>query len=274
MNYLYSILFYVFSWTYLFAGTAIISDFDDTIKRSNIPNHGSRMVGNSALFAKLYYDMPVLLREMNKESSGTYIISASPKLIKPLIKSSLKSFKIEYMDVFTRGVCDLISVWPCKTPKDPISNDIKISYKIEKIESVLKTEGTDGLILLGDNVEADHKVYMLAAKRNPGKVKAIYIRKVKEEKLPKGINGFYTAFGVATKEYEAKRLDYTQVKEVANQIIDLPMDEMYRIIAYYGSCPTDLSKFPKSKRSGIEDLANQVNNKVITHCLERKALNE
>jgi phosphatidate phosphatase APP1 len=259
------------SGTYAGSSIAIISDFDDTIKRSNIPNHGQRMIGNSVLFQKLYIDMPVLLREMQSDSEGLYIISASPKIIKPLIKASLKKSDLIYADIFTRGYCDLFTSWPCKMPRNPSSPDVKIRYKISKIESVLNSQNTNGLILLGDNVEADHVVYGLVAKRNPGKVKDIYIRKVEEEALPAGIKGFYTAFGIAVNEYQSGRMNYQQVFAVANTILDTPEDEMYRIIAYYGTCPTELNKYAKSTRAGIEELEIQVKAKLITYCQNRKS---
>ncbi len=50
-----------------FAGFQIISDFDDTIKRSNIPDGGARTVLNAPLFYKAYRGMPTLFQNLENE---------------------------------------------------------------------------------------------------------------------------------------------------------------------------------------------------------------
>ena len=154
-----------------FAGVKIISDFDDTIKRSNIVNGGLRTIYTAALYKKSFIGMPELLQEMNTTADGVYILSASPTILRPIIRKTLTYYEIPHLEIFTRKL------------KDIGTEEKKMNYKISKIESVLNKGTDDELILLGDNVEVDHKIYLEVAKRNPGKVSEIYIRKSYKMKM-------------------------------------------------------------------------------------------
>jgi phosphatidate phosphatase APP1 len=203
ISFLVSILF-TFN---LYADYRIISDFDDTIKRSNIVNGGKRTLTNAFLFHKVYRGIPTLYREMEKGSNGLYVLSASPTVVKPFIESSLKDFKIPHKEVFTRLFWEFYG------------EERKISYKIKRIERVLNLSD-DSLILLGDNVEADHTLYMEVSDKYPGRVEQIYIRNVLGEDLPRGIFGFYTPYEVASNEYLAGRFKIEDVQKVAKVILN------------------------------------------------------
>lgn len=255
-----------------FAGTQIITDFDDTIKRSNIPDHGARTVFNVPLFAKAYTAMPTLLQEMEKNSNGLYVISASPNLIRSMIKLTMYSYNIPYKDIFTRDLCEIFSSKVCRSMgqsnSGQSSDALKIKYKVSKIEGVINKNPEDKLILLGDNVEADHKVYLKVADQNPGKVTQIYIRKVKNEKLPSTVVGFYTAFEVAATEYSKERLSYGQVEDVAKDI--LSVRKKYRLIPKYAHCPIKREQFTPVLNDELKALESKVQNKVIEYCKKRQ----
>jgi hypothetical protein len=247
------ILFTLFLSTTSFSKVRIVSDFDDTIKRSNIVDGGYRTVGNASLAFKPYYDIPPLYIEMEKESNGLYVLSASPSIIKPLIKWTLKSYEFPYVDVFTRSWYEIGS------------ERRKIKYKVNRIESVLKGN-SDKLILLGDNIEADHNVYMKVAKRNPGRISEIYIRKVIQENLPEGIIGFFSAFEIAAHEYSKGRLNYKQVEKVAKVILNTEQEDLYRIIPYYGECPTLFNEFNLPLTITLAQLESKVMTKITEYC--------
>jgi hypothetical protein len=255
-----------------FAGTQIITDFDDTIKRSNIPDHGARTVFNVPLFAKAYTAMPTLLQEMEKNSNGLYVISASPNLIRSMIKLTMYTYSIPYKDIFTRDLCEIFSSKVCssigESNSGQSSEDLKINYKVGKIEGVINQNPEDKLILLGDNVEADHKVYLKVADKNPGKVTQIYIRKVKDEKLPSTVVGFYTAFEIAATEYSKDRLSYGQVEDVAKDV--LRGRKMYRLIPNYAHCPTKREQFTPVLNEELKTLETKVQSKVIEYCKKRQ----
>lgn len=266
------LLAYLLFITNALAGTQIITDFDDTIKRSNIPNHGLRTVLNVPLFAKAYTAMPELLKEMEQNSNGLYVISASPRIIRGAIKMTMFTYGIPYKDIFTRNLCEIFSNKVCERilndKETQTSESLKIKYKVSKIEGVLNDNPQDNLILLGDNVEADHKVYLKVVDRNPGRVSQIYIRKVKDDVLPSSVIGFFTAFEVAAAEYHENRLGYGQVEEVGNRI--LANKTMYRLIPNYAFCPTKSEYFTPVLNEELKDLEAKVQAKVINYCKKRQ----
>ena len=234
----------------------IISDFDDTIKRSNIVDRSIRTLGNSLLSYKPYYDIPSLYIEMEKLSNGLYVLSASPTALRPLIKWTLKSYNIPYQDIFTRRLSEIGS------------DERKINYKINRIESVLKSN-SDKVILLGDNVEADHLIYMKIDEKNPGRVAQIYIRRVIPGRLPFGVVGFFSAYEIAAHEYSAGRLSLAQVKKVARVILNTSQEEFYKIIPYYGICPRDIREFNLPVSSSLVYIEVAIVTKIIQYCAER-----
>jgi hypothetical protein len=253
--------FYLICTNNTFASFTIISDFDDTIKRSNIVDSGKRTLGNAFLFHKVYRGIPTLYRAMEKESNGLYVLSASPSIVKPFIKSSLKDFKIPNKDVFTRYFWELYG------------EERKIEYKINEIENVLSYSGDD-VVLLGDNVEADHILYSTISNRNPGRVAQIYIRKVLNQNIPEDIFGFYTPYEVAANEYYSGRLSFEAVERVARTVMDTSTKNFYQVIPYYAHCPLNSDEFPLIQSGELDDLSQRVFSRVSNYCSQREVILE
>lgn len=238
-------------------GFRIVSDFDDTIKRSHIPNMGIRTFGRAFLFGKVFNGIPELYQVFNERHNGVYVLSASPNIVNPIIKSSLKYFDIPYEEVFTRSLSEIGT------------NAKKIEYKKSRILGVI--EGNeDKLILLGDDVEADHQIYKMIETEAPGRVAQIYIRRVKNIELPNDVVGFYSSFEIAANEYFKGRMALEDVTEIANIILDTPSDEMRRIIPYYSYCPTKPEEFSPVKNPELYELELLVQIKITEHCLGPK----
>ncbi|MBT4792374.1 MAG: DUF2183 domain-containing protein [Halobacteriovoraceae bacterium] len=237
-------------------GVTIVSDFDDTIKRSNIPAGGLVMTGNSVLYKKAYRGIPTLYKAMEENATDLYVLSASPSAIKPFIKCTLAEYGIPYRRIFTRPVSALFS------------ESKKMKYKINRIESVMSDE--DQLLLLGDNVEVDHDIYKTIKAKHPGKVADIYIRMVLNKDIPADIVKFYTAFEIAANEYQKNRLTMEQVQDVASAILDTREEKMYQLIPAYASCPTEVAQFTQVKVHELKDVASKVFEKVVTYCKDRK----
>ena len=76
------------------AGIQIVSDFDDTIKRSHIGTSKTEMVLAVGQYRKAYTAMPELYIEMVQNievtggSAGIYVLSASPNVVRPAIIST------------------------------------------------------------------------------------------------------------------------------------------------------------------------------------------
>ncbi len=245
-------------------GIRIVSDFDDTLKRSNIPDAGLRTVRDAGQWIKAYTGMPELYTSMELYSNGLYILSASPTFpLKPFIKSTMNYYDIPYMDIFTRSLSD-------------IGGDRKEKYKIRMIESVLQENEDDELILLGDDVEVDPQIYKKVEARNPDRVAQIYIRRVLNKELPEGIIGFHSAFEIAANEYEEDRLDYEDVQQVANAILNTSegytifgknfFNRMDRVIPEYGHCPKTVGEFNAVESENLAELEMKVQSKIIKYC--------
>jgi len=233
---------------------SIISDFDDTIKRSNIPDMGERTVGNSILWEKAYYGMPELFDALDVETNGLYILSASPLLIKPLIYKFLSHYDFHYKKVFTRNF---------------FATEDKEEYKKDRIYKVIKESG-DKVILFGDDVEVDHDIYAEIAANKPESVEQIYIHTVANDKtIPTGVFKYFTAFEVAVNEYQNKRLNLNQVEQIADVVVNTPIDQMYRLIPNYAYCPKDQSDFSHTTPPELITLKEKVEEKIISYCSER-----
>ena len=250
----------------------VISDFDDTIKRSHIAadnegfvdtvDGGARTFGRAFLFTKIFNGIPELYqafvknyKDVSRDGIGLYVLSASPnKPTRKIIQASLYFAGIPYEELFTRDFSEL---------------GHKIEYKIENIESVMKGN-SDKLILIGDDVEADPDVYKSIESKHKERVEAIYIRKIKNRKLAKGIIGFYSAFEVAAREYSKKRINLVQVEEVATAILDTEADDMRRVIPYYAHCPKEMKEFTPVLDPELFELEFLVQIKITEHCRTRE----
>lgn len=236
------------------ANISIISDFDDTIKRSNIPDMGERTVGNSILWEKAYGGMPELFRELDLETNGLYILSASPLIVKPLIYKLLDHYDFQYKKVFTRNF---------------FATEDKEEYKKDRIYKVIKESG-DKVILFGDDVEVDHDIYAEIAANKPESVEQIYIHTVaNDKKMSAGVFKYFTAFEVAVNEYQNNRLNLNQVELVADSILNTSLGKMYRVIPHYAYCPKDQSDFSHTTPPELITLKEKVEEKIISYCSER-----
>lgn len=256
------------------AATRVISDFDDTIKRSHISSDhqsaydiidgGARTIGRSVLYKKIFTAIPELYnafsenfqKQTGSNFAGVYVLSASPHfLIKSLIEESLEFAKIEYDQLFTRNFDELL---PGK----------KIDYKISKIKSVI--EGNlDSLILIGDDVEADPQVYKAVESQYSKRIASIYIRRIKNQELAQGITGFYSAFEVAAAEFSQGRMSYAQVEKVANAILKTQDSKMRRVIPYYAYCPVKMEEFTPVLNHELYELEFLVQLKITDYCKNR-----
>lgn len=235
----------------------ILSDFDDTFKRSNIPNKGLKTLANVPLYHKAYVGMSTLFKELEKNSNGLYVVSASPSVLRGLIEKSLNSYEVPFRQTFTRGVQNL-------------GFDRKEKFKTSVAESLLE-DNNDTLILLGDDVELDHKIYLRIKEKYPDRIGNIYIRKVINRKpRPNGVTYFITAFDIAIQEYHAGRLTRPQVGKIASEILSLPDSKMEELIPDYSFCPTSTFDFPNIEITGLETLREVIQNKIIIYCLSKR----
>lgn len=247
---LFLISFFIFNAAGLqaFAQNALISDLDDTLKRTNVQDPVKALY--NALFTQdVFSAMDSLFRTMGG-SSDLYILSASPKVFMFNIDELMEENDISPVDIFARGRDDM---------------DDKIKYKYETIEHVA-AKGYDRLILMGDDVEADPAVYDKYIKNNPERVAAIYIHKVTGAKLPESAVGYYSSYGIALRETLAGRMTVDEAYAIGEAFLAKDMEEAFPDFVI---CPESVEEIDMPEIEGLEELTRKVAESIATYCRNR-----
>jgi len=155
----------------------IISDFDDTVIVSDVPNKWN-LINN--IFLKNYKqrtlidEMPQRFKKvLNKKSNAMFFITGSPKQLQNNIQSFLDYHHFPKRTVITKKIHGNNS--------DPLFD--QIAYKYAKIKKLIWLYPNIKWTLFGDSGEKDREVYSKIKKAYPSKIKAIYIRNVKSGKI-------------------------------------------------------------------------------------------
>ncbi len=159
----------------------IISDFDDTVVVSNVPNK-IKLALNLLLknykqrdkvenISELYQ---LLLKQNPPQTPSTlFFITGSPNQLSFSIK--------EYLDLHNFPKRTLITKKIHGDNPDPLFD--QFSYKIAKIERLINLYPNIQWYFFGDSGEKDREIYSCIAKKFPKKVKAILIRNLKTGKF-------------------------------------------------------------------------------------------
>jgi phosphatidate phosphatase APP1 len=156
---------------------AIISDMDDTVIRSNVPNR-IKLIANT-LFKNAHTRLPFtgvaeFYRALQAGTSNTfnpiYYVSNSPYNLYDLLAEFFVVRGIPIGPIFLRdfGLTNRI-VGP------------KSSHKAERINELMNLYPHLPFILIGDSGEHDPELYRDVVKRFPNRVPAIYIRNVRKK---------------------------------------------------------------------------------------------
>ncbi|MBE9608327.1 phosphatase domain-containing protein [Chitinilyticum piscinae] len=154
----------------------IISDIDDTILVSNVPDK-ARLLKNSlaippeqrqavAGMAALYSRLQQ--RNANQAASPQFYLSASPRQLTPGIRRFLAA------NQFPQGVLLLKEVG--HESRDPLLDQQQ--YKLDRISEIMTAFPQVKFMLVGDDGERDPEVYAEIRQRYPQQVDSIWIRKV------------------------------------------------------------------------------------------------
>jgi phosphatidate phosphatase APP1 len=226
----------------------LISDLDDTIKITET-NRPLMTIYRGLFSKKVFAGMPELYEHMQHlYVDKTVILSNSPKVLKGPVNRLIKKHNIEVDQLILRSL---------KTDKD------KFKYKFNNIVAQLSGNAKKA-ILIGDDSGEDHEIYTAVKAAHPDRVLAIYIRPVKGRHLPAGINKYITAFDIALNEYNAGRLGYTELRDIADLVANHRKER--EVIAKKSYCP----KSGRISFEGVEELVAAVQHKVIAICKDRK----
>lgn len=181
----------------------IVSDLDDTLKISETSDKLQTVY--RGLFKKeAFTAMNILFQEWIPSKDKFLLISSSPRSIHSKIHRFLKKHEFPNHEIWLRD-------W-IKQPK------IK-EYKLGNLAR-LKETFAGPYILLGDDQEYDPEVFTEFKEKNPDLVLKIYIRRLRDRKLPKECTGFVTPLDIALEEYNEKRLKIPQLSRIAKALLE------------------------------------------------------
>lgn len=231
--------------------TIVISDLDDTIKRTNVDRSG-RAIYNAVFTQKVFPGMNDLFDTMDSYTSGLYVLSNSPNAFRFNIFKLLDKHAINAVEVSTRRLI-----------RDRDGFKYKYNFVVNKIKS-LDTK----VVLLGDDVGEDPEVYEKVKADYPSKVAAIYIHKVKNRELPRGVTPYISAFDIAIKEYQAQRMNLSQAMALGlNVVSDY---EIKKILPKYTYCPKKDSFWDSYDVSELNDLIDEMTKKITSFCTSNR----
>jgi len=175
-------------------GLSVISDVDDTVKESNVVDRSELLANTFLRRFRSIPGVPETFTEWARRGAAFHYVTSSPwQLYHPLRRffdevglpvgpMEMKTFSVT-LERFTALFAD-----PLRT-------------KLPSIEAILRAWPGRRFVLVGDSGEKDPEVYAEAARRNPGRVLRVFIRRVPGSDLADG--RFREAFaGVAPELWE------------------------------------------------------------------------
>jgi len=225
----------------------IVSDMDETIKRTHVSNLFA--AGINALFTqKVWAGVPELLENMQSYTNDLFVLSNSPNIFRCNIKILLKKHDMDYRGLYTRHL---------KNDKD------KFHYKYSHVVEHFDNDDTK-LILMGDDHGEDPEIYAKVQSDFPGRVLAIYIRKNKNREIPAGSVPFVTVFDVAVNEYKSGRMDFISAVEHGVRLLDL--NKFKKALPKWTFCPKTTDFWANVDAGELKPLFDRVNKRIVQHC--------
>lgn len=226
--------------------TLVISDIDDTVKVTNVLNKPMKIF-NSLFSKKAFSGMAELYQEFFAEETAIYYLSGSPTYLKKKIHHFLESNSFPQ-----------IHQTILKTSKGLNHFD----YKSEAIKTLLAKIKPQRLVLIGDDTQVDPEVYDSISKENPGLVSAIYIRAVRDRKLPANplMKSFFSPVEIAGHEYLKNTMSEASFKIVANGFLN--QDKKSKLFIKRRYCP-------ENGRDELLEIKQRLNNQALITLVEK-----
>jgi hypothetical protein len=233
------------------ASISIVSDLDDTIK---ITNSGDTVDGaiNAALKSDVFTGMTEFFFGTQDYTSDLHILSASPRVLKLKIESTLKKRQIQYKSIILRNLT---------------KNETKFDYKVAALKKLLD-KSADDFIFIGDDVGQDPEAYAKIQELYPNRVLAIYIHVVNNRPDAAGTK-YWTTFDLFLREFEAGRMRPAWVEKG----IRLFQQEtnLEKILPSFANCPTTLSPWSWQESSFFGPESMLIALKLVSYCQARSS---
>ncbi len=227
-----------------YAKTSIITDIDETVKRTR--GESFRGLYHSILTHKVFSGMDTLLK---KTKGDLFFVSEDYKFLEFNVEKLIKDNKLNAKGVYTRV---------------PFAFESEHSYKYETVKRIMESSN-DKFILIGDDSGVDQDVYTQIAKDFPGRVSEIYIHVVKNEKvIMKGVTPYFTAFDIAVNEFKKKRFTKDQVVDVGRAL--LKEEKFHKVFPKYAHCPKSNIEIKTRNAPLIDKLIGNISKKTLDYC--------
>lgn len=230
----------------------IISDVDDTVKLSNVPNTGDSVL--RVFGEEVFPGMKTLYSVMAWERDSLVFLSGGPTFLEHHVREVLdengfSGYQLLLRDIFVSG-----GAW---------------SHKTARLRELSAASPARPFILIGDDGEKDPEIFSAFSAAQPGKVHAIYIHRVRGRKISAGEIGYHTAFEIALSEVKAGRMTTVEAAEVGRTVLSADPELVF---PEFAECPSEIiyPMSPEIRRSVVLlDLIANNRSRWASYCAER-----
>lgn len=242
------IAFIYISVSNAFAGVSIITDTNETLKRTR--GESLRGMYHAFLTHKMFGSMETLIDYMGDYAKDLYIVSSSYNFLKFNVESLVEEHNLKPREIFTRA---------------PFKHSSEFAYKYDTVKRIFENNKDDKFILIGNDENVDQEVYTQIKRDFPGRVLEIYIHVVDNGKeLLKEVTPYYTAFDVAVNEVGKGRLKRERASLIGEAIVK--EQKFHKVFPGYAHCPTEAEEIRTKRLKAFDRLTNNITKKTLDFC--------
>ena len=156
-------------------GLSIVSDIDDTVKDSDVSDRRELLNNTFIRDFRCVDGMPETFRQWAKTGAEFHYVSSSPwQLFGPLVGLQ-ENFDLPIGTMHLRNF----------SFRDQLFKKLKMRRqgKGMAIQRLLKCYPQRDFVLVGDSGEKDPEIYLKICKRNPGRIKGLFIRDLEHRRM-------------------------------------------------------------------------------------------
>jgi phosphatidate phosphatase APP1 len=230
-----------------FAGIAIVSDLDDTIKVTH-SDHFWDSFGYGVGRNKVYVGMPEFLAESRSYVSQLNLVTASPRILKGKVKRLIKKHEIKVENIVLNGNFKRMG---------------HVEFKVNAIKKIMDNS-TDQFIFLGDDVGNDPEIYDELMKLYPDRVLASYIHVVNDRPVPATMKLYLVSYELAVMENQAERLSKKAVTSVAKAL--MVAKDYEAVFPEFALCPKDYVRYEWLEDTEFYSEAAPILKRMVRYC--------
>jgi phosphatidate phosphatase APP1 len=185
----------------------IVSDFDDTVKMTNVDNTKAAIC-NTLLSNKVFAGVPELYQIFKSHGAPISLVSSGVIHIKFLMYNDLHDNGVPYDAIYLRR----------------FFSEGTLDFKYSRLVKLFKQNKLP-FVFVGDDTQLDPDVFNLFRANYGDQALAIYIRNVTGRVIPAGMRRFYTPYEIAVYEYLEGRMSYSDLEKIADKILSVKLPE-------------------------------------------------